>query len=99
MSEIVSDEDNPMLLHKPKQKSCEPDIYGRDIPIRISDLTSGFVKQKSTFDKVVDRVTGADGKLAPVIKVFLPGTKGWTPENKSDDPRGLGFFIGIKGTF
>ena len=99
MSEIVSDEDNPMLLHKPQQKPIEPDIYGRDIPIRISDLASGFVKQKSTFDKVVDRVTGADGKLAPVINVFLPGTKGGTPENKSDDPRGFGFFIGIKGTF
>lgn len=99
MAETVSDEDNPMLLHKPKPKTSEPDIFGRDIPMDPKILEGCLVKQKGTAEKVFDRLTGRDGKLAPVVKIFLPGTKGTKEDHESDNPRGFGFFIGVKGTF
>ena len=99
MVETVSDDDNPMLLHKPKPSQETPDIFGRDIPIDPRLLEQGMTQGKGTAEKIIDRVTGKDGGLSPVVKIFTPSTKGSTDENASDGPRGFGFFIGIKGTF
>lgn len=94
----VSDEENPMLLHKPA-KPKEPDIWGRDIPIDGSQIPVRFATKLDPVKSFVRKLTGADGGIAPVVK--LEAARGDKINCSSWDSfaNSVRVFVGIKGTF
>ena len=87
MAGAVSDEDNPMLLHKPKRK--EPDLYGSNIPMDPKVLACAFKEKENVLCSFVKHVTGNSDWLTPVVKVCP------SPSGKPV----MGVMVGIKGTF
>lgn len=97
MAEPVSDEDNPMLLKKPKPVDPAIDIYGRNIPIDGSKIPVNFRTKQDDAADIVTKLFGPGDGIKPFVKITTPENK--KIESVSDWFKSLGVIVGIKGTF